>query len=142
MPSAAKASSSLEEPSPLDAVRAALAAMEEFAPKHDATKLAALKEEAEKLRKRKRENTAAQRNEKRKRERILRKGSGWEKNDILECFRLKHENEMRRARAKQAKEDRRFEPQTMPPESSIAPTPIEGEEPECDAVPKSTPVHS
>ena len=129
MPSAAKASSSLGEHSPLDAVREALAAMEEFAPKHDATKLAALKEEAEKLRKRKRENTAAQRNEKRKRERILRKGSGWEKNDILECFRLKHESELRRARLKQAREEKSSHPQMEPPASRIAPTPTEGEEP-------------
>ena len=48
--------------------------------------------------KRKRETP---KNEKRKRARIIAKSSGWDKNDILECFRLKHESELKRQRTKQ-----------------------------------------
>ena len=129
MPSAAKASSSSQEISPLDSVRAALNAMEDFAPKHDETKMTALKEQAEMLRKPKRENAFAQKNEKRKRARILAKGSGWEKNDILECFRLKHEQELKRQRMKQEREEKRPKTEMVTLASEIAKTPTEVEEP-------------
>ena len=46
-------------------------------------------------------NARLQRNEKRKRSRLLAKGSGWDSHDILECFRLKHESELKRQKIKQ-----------------------------------------
>ena len=82
--------------SAMAAVQAAISSLGHFAPKSDATRIAALKEEAEKLRKLRKENRRLQRNEKRKRSRLLAKGSGWDSSDILECFRLKHENALKR----------------------------------------------
>ena len=82
--------------SAMAAVQAAISSLGHFAPKSDATRIAALKEEAEKLRKLRKENRRLQRNEKRKRSRLLAKGSGWDSADILECFRLKHENALKR----------------------------------------------
>ena len=96
-----QASSSVGEISPLEAVRAALNSVDDFTPKSDDNKIAKLKKEAERLRKLRKENAKLQKNEKRKRARIIAKGSGWDKNDILECFRLKHESELKRQRMKQ-----------------------------------------
>ena len=96
-----QASSSVGEISPLEAVRAALNSVDDFTPKSDDNKIAKLKKEAERLRKWRKENAKLQKNEKRKRARISQKGSGWDKNDILECFRLKHESELKRQRMKQ-----------------------------------------
>ena len=87
--------------SAMAAVQAAISSMTNFAPKSDARRIAALKEEAEKLRKLRKENRRLQKNEKRKRSRLLAKGSGWDSQDILECFRLKHENAVKRQKTKQ-----------------------------------------
>ena len=96
-----RASGSVAEISSPEAVRAALDAVYDFTPKSDDNKIARLKAEAERLRKLRKENAKLQKNEKRKRSRIIAKGSGWDKHDILECFRLKHESELKRQRTKQ-----------------------------------------
>ena len=95
------ASGSAAAISPLQAVRAAIDTVDNFSPKSDDNKIANLKAEADRLRKLRKENARLQRNEKRKRSRIIAKGSGWDSHDILECFRLKHESELKRQRTKQ-----------------------------------------
>ena len=95
------ASTSAAAKSPLEAVRAAIDAVNNFSPKSDDTKIANLKMEADRLRKLRKENARLQRNEKRKRSRLIAKGSGWDSHDILECFRLKHESELKRQKIKQ-----------------------------------------
>ena len=80
----------------LAAVQAAIDAVENFTPKCDDNRIAELKEEAERLRKLRRDNRRLQKNEKRKRSRLLAKGSGWNSHDILECFRIKHERELKK----------------------------------------------
>ena len=95
------ASASAAAKSPLEAVRAAIDTVNNFSPKSDDTKIANLKMEADRLRKLRKENARLQRNEKRKRSRLIAKGSGWDSHDILECFRLKHESELKRQRTKQ-----------------------------------------
>ena len=95
------ASASAAAISPLEAVRAAIDTVNNFSPKSDDTKIANLKMEADRLRKLRKENARLQRNEKRKRSRLLAKGSGWDSHDILECFRLKHESELKRQKTKQ-----------------------------------------
>ena len=96
-----RASGSAAAISPLQAVRAAIDTVDNFSPKSDDNKIANLKTEADRLRKLRKENARLQRNEKRKRSRIIAKGSGWDSHDILECFRLKHESELKRQRIKQ-----------------------------------------
>ena len=96
-----RASGSAAAISPLQAVRAAIDAVDNFSPKSDDNKIANLKTEADRLRKLRKENARLQRNEKRKRSRIIAKGSGWDSHNILECFRLKHESELKRQRIKQ-----------------------------------------
>ena len=95
------ASASAAAKSPLEAVRAAIDAVNNFSPKSDDTKIANLKMEADRLRKLRKENARLQRNEKRTRSRLIAKGSGWDSHDILECFRLKHESELKRQKSKQ-----------------------------------------
>ena len=95
------ASASAAAISPLEAVRAAIDTVNNFSPKSDDNKIANLKMEADRLRKLRKENARLQRNEKRKRSRLLAKGSGWDSHDILECFRLKHEIELKRQKIKQ-----------------------------------------
>ena len=95
------ASASAAAKSPLEAVRAAIDTVNNFSPKSDDTKIANLKMEADRLRKLRKENARLQRNEKRKRSRLIAKGSGWDSHDILECFRLKHESELKRQKSKQ-----------------------------------------
>ena len=95
------ASASAAAISPLEAVRAAIDTVNNFSPKSDDNKIANLKMEADRLRKLRKENARLQRNEKRKRSRLIAKGSGWDSHDILECFRLKHESELKRQRTKQ-----------------------------------------
>ena len=95
------ASASAAAKSPLEAVRAAIDTVNNFSPKSDDTKIANLKMEADRLRKLRKENARLQRNEKRKRSRVIAKGSGWDSHDILECFRLKHESELKRQKIKQ-----------------------------------------
>ena len=95
------ASASAAAKSPLEAVRAAIDTVNNFSPKSDDTKIANLKMEADRLRKLRKENARLQRNEKRKRSRLIAKGSGWYSHDILECFRLKHESELKRQKSKQ-----------------------------------------
>ena len=129
MPPAGEASSSSGHVSVIDAVRNALSNVDEFVPKADENKLMALKEEAAQLRKKRKENAKAQKNERRKKARILAKGSGWEENDILECFRLKHENTLRRQRMKQEREEKRSKTEILTVASEIANAPTEGEEP-------------
>ena len=120
-----QASSSVGEISPLEAVRAALNAVDNFTPKSDDNKIASLKAEAERLRKLRKENAKLQKNEKRKRSRIIAKGSGWDKNDILECFRLKHESELKRQRTKQERlENANRDKVTV--ETEVGQTPTEG----------------
>ena len=97
------ASKSVAPISPLAAVRAAIDSVDNFTPKSDDHKIAQLKEEADRLRKLRKENARLQRNEKRKRSRLLAKGSGWDSHDILECFRLKHENAIKRQKTKQGR---------------------------------------
>ena len=87
--------------SAMASVQAAIDSLTDYTPRSDDGKIAALKEEAEKLRKLRKENRRLQRNEKRKRSRLLAKGSGWDSQDILECFRLKHENAVKRQKIKQ-----------------------------------------
>ena len=87
--------------SAMASVQAAIDSLTDYTPRSDDGKIAALKEEAEKLRKLRKENRRLQRNEKRKRSRLLAKGSGWDSHDILECFRLKHESELKRQKLKQ-----------------------------------------
>ena len=87
--------------SAMASVQAAIDSLTDYTPRSDDGKIAALKEEAEKLRKLRKENRRLQRNEKRKRSRLLAKGSGWDSQDILECFRLKHENALKRQKIKQ-----------------------------------------
>ena len=87
--------------SAMASVQAAIDSLTNYTPRSDDGKIAALKEEAEKLRKLRKENRRLQRNEKRKRSRLLAKGSGWDSQDILECFRLKHENALKRQKIKQ-----------------------------------------
>ena len=99
------ASGSAAAISPLEAVRAALNAVDNFTPKSDDNKIASLKAEAERLRKLRKENARLQRNEKRKRSRLIAKGSGWDSHDILECFRLKHESELKRQKIKQERQE-------------------------------------
>ena len=89
--------------SAMASVQAAIDSLTNYTPRSDDGKIAALKEEAEKLRKLRKENRRLQRNEKRKRSRLLAKGSGWDSQDILECFRLKHENAVKRQKIKQDK---------------------------------------
>ena len=95
------ASASAAAKSPLEAVRAAIDTVNNFSPKSDDTKIANLKMEADRLRKLRKENARLQRNEQRKRSRLIAKGSGWDSHDILECFRLKHESELKRQKIKQ-----------------------------------------
>ena len=129
MSSAEKASSWAGELSPLEAVRVALNAVDDFVPQSDESKMAALKKEAENLQKLRKENSKLQKNEKRKRARILRKGSGWDQKDILECFRLKHEIELKRQRSKLEREAKRSKSGIMSEETEIAKTPTQREEP-------------
>ena len=129
MSSAEKESSWAGELSPLEAVRAALNTVDDFVPQSDESKMAALKKEAENLRKLRKENSKLQKNEKRKRARILRKGSGWDQKDILECFRFKHENELRRQRSKLEREAKRSKSGIMSEETEITKTPTQREEP-------------
>ena len=96
-----RASGSAAAISPLQAVRAAIDAVDNFSPTSDDNKIANLKMEADTLRKLRKENARLQRNEKRKRSRLIAKGSGWDSHDILECFRLKHESELKRQKSKQ-----------------------------------------
>ena len=79
----------------LAAVQASIDKVENFMPKCDDVRLSQLKEEAERLRKLRQDNRRLQKNEKRKRSRLLAKGSGWNSHDILECFRIKHERELK-----------------------------------------------
>ena len=98
----------------LAAVQAAIDAVENFTPKSDDRRIAELKEEAERLRKLRRDNRRLQKNEKRKRSRLLAKGSGWNSHDILECFRNKHERELQKQRTKQER------PETADKDKAIA----------------------
>ena len=82
-------------------MRAAIDAVNNFSPKSDDNKIANLKMEADRLRKLRKENARLQRNEKRNCSRLIAKGSGWDSHDILECFRLKHESELKRQKIKQ-----------------------------------------
>ena len=98
----------------LAAVQASIDKVENFTPKCDEIRLSELKEEAERLRKLRQDNRRLQKNEKRKRSRLLAKGSGWNSHDILECFRIKHERELKKQRTKQER------PETADQDKAIA----------------------